>query len=69
MIETITRRLPEVLPEIVRLISGEAEHQEQNKAEPGLIVHNGITCDGCKKYPLTGIRYKCATCVDFDFCE
>lgn len=32
-------------------------------------VHQGITCDGCQTHPVTGIRYKCSVCPDFDFCE
>lgn len=28
-----------------------------------------MTCDGCHAYPITGIRYKCAVCPDFDYCE
>ena len=32
-------------------------------------VHSTVTCDGCGKRPLVGIRYKCAVCPNFDFCE
>jgi hypothetical protein len=32
-------------------------------------VHNYVTCDGCGAKPITGIRYKCSVCEDFDFCE
>jgi uncharacterized CHY-type Zn-finger protein len=27
-----------------------------------------VQCDGCKVAPITGIRYKCAVCEDFDYC-
>jgi len=32
------------------------------------ILHLCVTCDGCGKKPLKGIRYKCAVCHDFDYC-
>jgi len=34
-----------------------------------IAVHRGITCDGCDVSPITGVRYKCTECRDFDFCE
>lgn len=36
---------------------------------PETVVHKNVKCDGCGKLPLTGIRYKCYECADFDFCE
>ena len=32
-------------------------------------VHSDYICDGCEADPIIGIRYKCAVCKDFDFCE
>ncbi len=33
------------------------------------VVHRSVACDGCGVFPMTGIRYKCLECADFDFCE
>ena len=35
----------------------------------GKVVHHHFICDGCEMNPIVGIRYKCAVCPDFDFCE
>lgn len=40
--------------------------EEGNVSKP---VHPNISCDGCGKFPIVGIRYKCAICKNFDFCE
>eukprot|EP00438_Fugacium_kawagutii_P024167 Skav230768 [mRNA] locus=scaffold1473:13472:13723:- [translate_table: standard] len=32
-------------------------------------VHFGITCDGCGVNPITGHRFKCQVCHDWDFCH
>ena len=32
-------------------------------------VHLNVTCDGCGVHPIVGVRYKCAVCRNFDFCE
>jgi hypothetical protein len=37
--------------------------------ESQITVHSNVSCDGCQVFPITGIRYKCAICPDFDFCE
>ena len=33
------------------------------------IVHFGVKCDQCGKFPIVGCRYKCSVCPNFDFCE
>jgi peptidoglycan hydrolase-like protein with peptidoglycan-binding domain len=32
-------------------------------------VHRGVTCDNCNKFPITGARFKCKLCPNFDLCE
>ncbi|CAI4219285.1 unnamed protein product [Parascedosporium putredinis] len=32
-------------------------------------VHRGCQCNSCSMAPIRGIRYRCATCADFDLCE
>ena len=31
--------------------------------------HPNVTCDGCSQSPVSGPRFKCKTCDNFDFCE
>ena len=33
------------------------------------LIHNGIKCSLCQKFPLVGIRYKCLQCKDYNLCE
>jgi len=45
----------------------QAQRQQPQRAQP--TVHREVQCNGCGMYPLTGIRYKCYECPNFDFCE
>ena len=42
------------------------QETDNNEKQP---VHYCVRCDGCKCFPIRGIRYKCAVCNNFDYCE
>lgn len=37
--------------------------------EDSSAVHSGVRCNGCNVVPITGPRYKCTVCLDYDFCS
>lgn len=39
------------------------------KVENQTTVHKDVQCDGCGQENIEGVRYKCAVCADFDYCE
>jgi hypothetical protein len=45
------------------------ENEKPQPKVPGVVVHEHVNCDGCGQKGIVGIRYKCAVCSDFDFCE
>lgn len=45
------------------------EPKKESKKDSGVVVHERVNCDGCGQKGIIGIRYKCAVCADFDFCE
>jgi len=36
--------------------------------EEEVVVHHGVTCDGCDMANISGPRYKCVVCDDYDLC-
>jgi len=32
-------------------------------------VHHGVSCDGCGLFPITGARFKCTVCDNYDLCS
>lgn len=45
------------------------EESIKQEAPASRVVHNRVICDGCGVNPILGVRYKCAICQDFDYCE
>ena len=33
------------------------------------VLHRGRSCDGCQQFPLSGIRYRCQQCINYDLCS
>lgn len=42
------------------------EADQINSSAP--VLHQNVECDGCGQAPISGVRYKCSICKDFDFC-
>lgn len=60
---------PMKLQRLIRaLIHKEANAHLGHEASPSQ-VWPGVSCDGCEEFPMVGLRYKCAVCDNFDFCE
>jgi len=54
---------------LVRKFKKLLENNKSNNENSTNVVHSRVTCDGCGKFPIVGIRYKCSVCPNFDFCE
>ena len=50
---------------IVTLLFRVSEDNSRRNAN----IHRGCQCNVCSMAPIRGIRYRCATCADFDLCE
>jgi ubiquitin-protein ligase len=50
-----------------------AQKSPQTQASPSAApiteIHRGIACDGCGRSSITGVRYKCVHCDEFNLCD
>ena len=67
--EEIQKRREEI-KERTRLELGTTQMMpdEIPSGQSGLPVHATVTCDGCEKCPIVGVRYKCVQCPNYDLC-
>lgn len=70
--EDITNQFKEKFQNLVKLNEVKQDNkkeEKENEKKEELIIHCRVKCDGCKKFPIEGIRYKCTICKNFDYCE
>ncbi|KAF2148729.1 hypothetical protein K461DRAFT_246812 [Myriangium duriaei CBS 260.36] len=44
-------------------------HIAEEEAKKQAYIHRGTRCDNCGKLPITGVRWHCINCPDFDLCS
>jgi len=50
-------------------VSDKVGAEEAKSSDLRQSVHERVECDGCGVAPITGARYKCTVCKNFDYCE
>ena len=61
-----------ILKNVSKTVNSKISEEKPSKFSnnlPEAVVHEHVTCDGCGLSPITGFRYKCIVCHNFDFCE
>ena len=64
-IEEVLLNVDHLIP--FNLCSGVISYSKSFKLAPvGFFPHR---CNGCSQNPIVGLRFKCKTCTDFNYCE
>lgn len=45
------------------------DQTQQQQQQQQQVVHGGVTCDVCGVSPITGSRYNCSVCYNYDLCS
>jgi len=71
MIRIVKEELEQINPKLNEIVSLEAKSNLalQNLPQKNKTVHKGIICNECKVNPITGARYKCTICANYNLCE
>ena len=66
-IENSHKRIKEKQEENEEINNKNLNSMKQNQQSK--LIHEGYTCNLCKKTPIIGLRYKCNNCYDYNLCE
>jgi len=69
LIPSLTESILKNVSQIGNSKISEEKPSVDSRPSSGPVVHHSVTCDGCGLSPITGFRYKCIICHNFDFCE
>jgi len=67
--KALTSGFERIKEEITQTAIKSAVQLCEKNAKKSTAIHSGVSCNGCKMYPIVGNRYKCTQCYDFDLCD
>lgn len=64
----IREMIPAIAEQVASFLKGGPKQDQAFPREPSAVIHQNVCCDNCRAVHIQGIRYKCATCPDYDLC-